>query len=214
MPTQTRPYKIRTCGLEELRAFVYKEKKTRKKKEKLPVIKRLHHRYSNEQRLLVILLAYGRSTDISRDSPFLRGPSEISKITGIRRNTIVEMLLSFHEKGGNYRKAYSTGRPAFPVPDDVVEFLQRENHTLRFLSLQQRCLEVQQHCNYPVYPMRLKSIYRRLGAKYTTAATVFKNRIDLQPQKQMDRYIFTKELVSLIMQVSASKTLLLNHRGV
>ena len=105
-------FKVRLSTRDELRKFLTKTKKIKKKKKKAIKLRRVKRSYSDWHRLLVVKLRY-------KDSSYSQlrfGWKEISEITGINSSTCLEMVKQFHANGNNEERRYSKGRLPFQLP--------------------------------------------------------------------------------------------------
>ena len=75
-------------------------------------LKRMYHRYSDKQVLLVLKLFHEHKMTIF----------EISKQLGMVRNTVLYMIESAHKRG-TYKRAKPVGNKPWPIPEEVENYL-------------------------------------------------------------------------------------------
>ena len=132
--------RVRTRPLAELKQYVARPQRpvrVRKQAEWWP--KRMHRSYTASQRLTVVYLRYGSTTDFSR---ICHRWSEIRRLTGITDVTCICIVNAFHKNGNSALRRPGSGRRPIPIPVSVEQYLRDSLYQHRFLSLPQRCVLV------------------------------------------------------------------------
>ena len=99
---------------------------------------------------------------------------EIVKLTGIHYNTCMELVRRFHEHGNEFVKVKAPGRPRWPIPEDVQQFIKDSLVDQRFLPLRQRCEQIKRRFGLVFTKDRLWKTYRRMGITHGPCKTVMK----------------------------------------
>ena len=117
---------------------------------------------------------------------------------------------SYYVNGQTPVKKLKTGRPPLPLPIEIVEYLRSSLFENRFLSLRERCRDVQNKFDFVLKFDRLRGFFRREGIVYKSCkfflcvdmdclgATVLKAAKRSPDSRKLARRDFAAKLVTLM----------------
>ena len=90
---------------------------------------------------------------------------QIYQATNVHWNTARSVYERYLELG-TVVPTKKTGRPAWPLPKEVADYLRNELVSQRFLSLRDRAAEVRRKFDFPMSYTRLRGHFRRIGVRF------------------------------------------------
>ena len=130
---------------------------------------------------------------------------EISKATGMHRDTIRMAVLLYHKRGNRFFKCNSTnfamGRPR-TVPQDVEALLTSKKtlYEMRFLSLARRTELIRREQGIELAPRTLATMYKRNGVKYLQAKKAKRLSSAHEFRIEQERIAFARKLDGLLRE--------------